>query len=136
LLKSRRRYQHILIKEISGVIKHLSSDPPRKYTFDEWEWYLKLIGEDEDSLEMYGKESIKPSTSGSSSEAAPGKRGVNGNNTEKRVKWSWVGNQSPLMGNKKETEWVLARLTRTLERELRKMKEEELEMEKRQAKED
>lgn len=133
MLKSKRHYQHILIKEISGVIKHLDSDPPRKYTFDEWEWYLKLIGEDEDSLAMRGKDSIKPLASGGSSASAPG---VNGNNTEKRAKWSWVGNESPLMGNKKETEWVLARLTRTLERELKEMKEEELERERRRDKED
>jgi potassium channel subfamily K len=44
---------------------------------------------------------------------------------EKTVKWSWIGNRSPLMGNKEEAEWVLERLTRTLQRELEEMRKEE-----------
>ena len=37
--------------------------------------------------------------------------------------WSWLGNRSPLMGETEEAEWVLERLTATLERELKKQHE-------------
>ena len=41
-------------------------------------------------------------------------------------KWSWIGYRSPLIGNK-ETEWLLERLTGTLEREIEQMIKEEAE---------
>ena len=41
-------------------------------------------------------------------------------------KWSWIGYRSPLIGNK-ETEWLLERLTGTLEREIEQMIKEESE---------
>ncbi|OTA59542.1 voltage-gated potassium channel [Hypoxylon sp. EC38] len=47
LPKSRAEYHLVLIDEISRVTKHLRHSPPRKYTFKEWAWYLRLIGEDE-----------------------------------------------------------------------------------------
>ncbi|KAF1810942.1 voltage-gated potassium channel [Eremomyces bilateralis CBS 781.70] len=35
-----------------------------------------------------------------------------------RLKWSWLGTRSPLMGNKSEAEWILERMSRCLEREM------------------
>ena len=120
LPQSRKHYHVILIKEVSKVMKHLNSSPPRKYTFDEWAWYLKLIGEDESSAETHRKALKKPRSDGEGLGAALGQE-------DREVKWSWVGNRSPLMGNKEEAEWVLERLTKTLERELNKMRKEEME---------
>jgi potassium channel subfamily K len=37
----------LLIKEIQNVCQHLREADPRRYTFEEWAWYLALIGEDE-----------------------------------------------------------------------------------------
>lgn len=37
--------------------------------------------------------------------------------------WSWLGNRSPLMGEMEEAEWVLERLSLTLERALKKQSE-------------
>lgn len=120
LPKSKKHYHVILIKEISKVMKHLNSSPPRKYTFDEWAWYLKIIGEDESDAETHRKALRKPRPDGEGLGAAT-------QDDDKSVKWSWVGNRSPLMGNKEEAEWVLERLTKTLERELDAMRKEEME---------
>lgn len=98
-------------------MKHLNSSPPRKYTFDEWAWYLKLVGEDESSAETHRAPLTKPKGDG---EVAM----MDGN---KDIKWSWIGNRSPLMGNKEEAQWVLTRLTRTLDRELEEIRKEEME---------
>ena len=113
LPKSKHHYHLILSKEIGKVLKHLNSSPPRKYTFDEWAWYLKLIGEDEASAETHRKALRKPKPDGEGLGAAM-------MDEDKNVQWSWVGNRSPLMGGKEESEWVLERLTMTLERELEK----------------
>ncbi|PMD35598.1 voltage-gated potassium channel [Hyaloscypha variabilis F] len=120
--KSKRHYHVVLIKEIGKVMKHLNSSPPRKYTFDEWAWYLKLIGEDENSADTHRAALRKPRPDGEGLGAALADQ-------NKEVKWSWVGNRSPLMGNKEEAEWVLERLTTTLNRELEAMRREELEKE-------
>lgn len=155
--ESRRHYHSILIEEIGSVMKHLSSQPPRKYTFDEWAWYLALIGEDESSAETHRRAIRKPKMDGEGVGTATegdlddgkgfngqaGEEGLGGKGeaavgqdqdnrkdkgvTEETTKWSWVGNRSPLMGNKEEAEWVLERLTRTLQRELDAMRKEELE---------
>lgn len=37
----------LLVKEIQNVSQHLRGPEPRRYTFEEWAWYLALIGEDE-----------------------------------------------------------------------------------------
>ncbi|TWU75019.1 Potassium channel [Metarhizium rileyi] len=37
----------LLVKEIQAVSQHLREPEPRRYTFDEWAWYLALMGEDE-----------------------------------------------------------------------------------------
>jgi potassium channel subfamily K, other eukaryote len=119
--KSKRHYHAMLIKEINSVMRHLNSSPPRKYSFDEWAWYLKLIGEDESSPETHRKAIHKPKHTNTSLGTNMGRK----MDEEETVKWSWVGNRSPLMGNKEEAEWVLERLTKTLERELEAMRREE-----------
>ncbi|KAF4628957.1 hypothetical protein G7Y89_g9192 [Cudoniella acicularis] len=126
LPKSRHHYHFLLIKEIGKVMKHLRSSPPRKYTFEEWAWYLKLVGEDEGSAGTHRRALRKPRADGEGLNSAAGKEG-DGDGDGDKVKWSWVGNRSPLMGNKEEAEWVLERLTRTLERELEAIHREELE---------
>lgn len=118
--KSKRHYHLILIKEIGQVMKHLNSNPPRKYTFDEWAWYLKLVGEDESSSDTHRRALRKPKADGEGLATAMTK-----NDGDSVAKWSWVGNRSPLMGDKEEPEWVLERLVNTLEREFEAIRREE-----------
>jgi potassium channel subfamily K len=117
LPQSRRHYHSLLIKEIGLVIKHLKSSPPRKYTFEEWAWYLKLIGEDESFADLHNRPSKKPVSDGAATGIAKADKGG-------QEKWSWVGDRSPLIGQKDESEWVLERLTKMLDRELEEMKDE------------
>ncbi|KAH7027903.1 uncharacterized protein B0I36DRAFT_328179 [Microdochium trichocladiopsis] len=51
---SRAEYHLVLIDEICKVTQHLREQPPRKYSYAEWAWYLRLIGEDEASAETHG----------------------------------------------------------------------------------
>ncbi|KAK0617223.1 hypothetical protein B0T14DRAFT_538820 [Immersiella caudata] len=90
-------YHLTLIEEIRRVMQHLKSNPPRKYTFPEWAWYLRLIGEDEGNADRHHEPHAKA----------------------KKGSWSWVGSRSPLMGSKEEAEWILEKLTKKLEEELR-----------------
>jgi potassium channel subfamily K, other eukaryote len=82
--KSKRHYHVVLIKEIGKVMRHLNSSPPRKYTFDEWAWYLKLIGEDENSADTHRAALRKPKPDGEGLGAAVA-------DPNKNVKWSeWI----------------------------------------------
>ncbi|KAK7931399.1 hypothetical protein PG985_002111 [Apiospora marii] len=60
LPRTRSEYHLVLIDEIARVTKHLQHNPPRKYTFQEWAWYLRLMGEDESSAETHKRPSRKP----------------------------------------------------------------------------
>lgn len=43
-----RRYRGVLLfKAVSTVTQSLDASPPRKFTYEEWAWMLKLLGEDE-----------------------------------------------------------------------------------------
>lgn len=101
-------YHLTLIEEIGRVTQHLKSHPPRKYTFQEWAWYLRLIGEDESDAAKHRK----PHTHLGSKN----KDELGGN---ERARWSWVGSRSPLMSSQEEAEWILERLIETLNDELR-----------------
>ncbi|KAK3692495.1 hypothetical protein B0T22DRAFT_373978 [Podospora appendiculata] len=101
-------YHLTLIEEIGRVTRHLKAHPPRKYTFQEWAWYLSLVGEDENDADRHHK-------------AHAHRRGEKEKHTENRDgKWSWVGSRSPLMSSQEEAEWILDKLTIKLERELKR----------------
>lgn len=47
LPSKKEDYFITLLDEIAKVTSHLKHHPPKKYSFHEWAWYLRLIGEDE-----------------------------------------------------------------------------------------
>ncbi|KAK1779666.1 hypothetical protein QBC45DRAFT_130267 [Copromyces sp. CBS 386.78] len=104
-------YHLTLIEEIGRVTHHLKSHPPRKYTFQEWAWYLRLIGEDESDAAKHRKPHTHRGSE--SKDELEGKE---------RARWSWVGSRSPLMSSQEEAEWILERLIETLNGELRGVK--------------
>ena len=117
------RYHLLLIKELRNVMKHANESPPRKYNYDEWVWYLKLMGEDESSDTSHRKPRAKvkaanntPANNGSHS--AELQQGQTNDNDGRILPWSWLGTRSPLMGEVEEAEWVLERLSARLERQL------------------
>ncbi|KAI1387467.1 voltage-gated potassium channel [Hypoxylon trugodes] len=147
LPKTRPEYHLVLIDEISRVTKHLRHSPPRKYTFKEWAWYLRLIGEDESDAENHRLPEKHPlphgrqhlSAHGDNTSSEPGAESsitnTNTNDSEtkkedgeeaetsttdnKTPKWSWVGHRSPLMDTREEAEWILDKLEQKLREELR-----------------
>lgn len=125
LPESKPHFHHLLITEIAEVTKHLNAQPPRKYTFEEWAWYLKLVGEDESSADTHVKAVRNPRPDGEGPGVANGGQvGYGEREGEEKVEWSWVGSRSPLMGMKEEAEWVLERLIGMLERELASVRRE------------
>ncbi|KAI8635616.1 voltage-gated potassium channel [Xylariaceae sp. FL1651] len=128
LPKTRAEYHLVLIDEIRRVTLHLKQSPPRRYTYQEWAWYLRLIGEDESDASTHRKPPKKPRKPDAEREPQPaGKSSANAataNNQQDRPKWSWVGHRSPLMDTREEAEWILDKLCQKLRDELRAIVEE------------
>ncbi|KAL6890866.1 voltage-gated potassium channel [Trichoderma evansii] len=99
-------FYFLLISEIQAVAKHRKDNKQYTYSFDEWAWYLKLIGEDEHDPSTHGKAKIK------------GKKPAPDPGREEVVKWSWVGHRSPLMGSQSESDWILEKLVDRLQESL------------------
>ncbi|EFX01171.1 potassium channel [Grosmannia clavigera kw1407] len=111
LPSTREAYHCMLADEIARVTQHMRHVPPRRYAFAEWAWFLKLVGEDERSAEMHGRARPTETT----------KRTETDSPDSDHTPWSWVGSRSPLMSGQEEAEWVLDRLTRRLQAELRQV---------------
>ena len=118
-------YHYLLIKEIRNVMNDVNESPPRKYSYHEWAWFLRLMGEDENSPKYHrkplGTEGTREEHSPQIQQADP----EDDSNKEDHKKWSWLGPRSPLMGDTEEAEWVLDKLTETLEKELKKAREQQ-----------
>ena len=106
-------YRFLLIREIRHVMRDIGTTPPKTYSYDEWRYFLSLLGESEDD-EEYHRDPQSPEDVRSN---AAGRQDVGRNHNV--VKWSWLGERSPLLGDEDEPEWVLERLTIRLEEELR-----------------
>ncbi|KAL2755547.1 hypothetical protein ACRALDRAFT_2027276 [Sodiomyces alcalophilus JCM 7366] len=141
-------YHYLLITEIAAVTRDTRRRKhPKRYTFSEWAWYLKLIGEDETQPHTHTKATphvhdIRHGGSGTSLQLLdwlrPGRgrgsqnqdQGQHGEKTSGRNhvgtsvgepdKWSWVGHRSPLLSSQEESEWILDKLTEKLRVELDK----------------
>ncbi|KAG9256808.1 uncharacterized protein F5Z01DRAFT_618048 [Emericellopsis atlantica] len=115
-------FQFLLISEIQVVALHIREGQSRKYSFEEWAWYLRLIGEDERDAATHRKPSpkdtrhrfrgIKPRKKADRGGSASPPEG--GEHDGEHDKWSWVGHRSPLMGSQEESEWILDRLMNRL----------------------
>jgi potassium channel subfamily K len=146
IMQDIHHYRHILITEMRNVYADVNSPKPKKYTYKEWAYFLKLLGEDEGDLKYHRKAPMDTGYSGAqkkadteaaeTAEAQNGdyrhEAGQNKTATErsdndpvgKKIKqWSWIGNRSPLMANKDEAEWVLEKLFIRLEKQLKMEKE-------------
>ena len=128
LAESIHEYHYMVAKEFRKVMSHLNESPPRRYSYEEWAWFLKLMGENEDShvshrtplVQVKSKVGEAPDIQdGQTDDQTPdGKDGKDGKGGKKP--WSWLGNRSPLMGEMEEAEWVLLRLSVTLEKALKR----------------
>ncbi|KZF20458.1 potassium channel-like protein [Xylona heveae TC161] len=104
---------YLLIKEIRKVMKHLNDSPPKKFSFEEWSRYLKLIGEDENSPAAHRRPQAHPAKG---AHEGPDLQQAQTMDDKGHVKpWSWLDDRSPLMGTKPEAEWLVERMTSLLE---------------------
>ncbi|KAI1158271.1 voltage-gated potassium channel [Nemania serpens] len=130
LPRTRAEYHLVLIDEIRRVSQHLQHTPPRQYTYQEWAWYLRLIGEDESDVATHRTLVHKPESSENGEPSRIARtRSLGGNTTdsrkqEGRQQWSWVGHRSPLMDTRDEAEWILDKLSMKLRQELQVALEE------------
>ncbi|KAI9751887.1 MAG: hypothetical protein M4579_005844 [Chaenotheca gracillima] len=115
-LADKHHYHYLLVREIRNVMQHLHASPAKQYTYDEWAWFLKLMGEDESSPRSHRPPIIGREGEEMGSAAFGPKKDENAPDTPNQ--WSWLGNRSPLMGNSDEPQWVLEKLSSTLERAL------------------
>lgn len=113
-------YHFVLTKEIRRLMKDVDASPPKQYTYEEWSYFLRLIGQDESSGEGHRKPKIHDGRDNSSSPDLGTADGT-GSDGHGDQSWSWLGVRSPLMGNQTEAQWLLHRLAATLESEMRKM---------------
>lgn len=110
-------YHFILAKEITQLIRDVDASPPRQYTYDEWSYFLRLIGENEENKSQHREPRVNHHHG---SHDRPDLGTADGG--EREHQWSWLGVRSPLMGNKTESQWLLHRLTARLELEMKKMR--------------
>jgi potassium channel subfamily K len=113
-------YLYVLSKEIRHLMKDVNESPPKTYSYHDWAWYLKLLGQDERDRSNHRDPPIEPDQK---REDAKNEREYlgQGGGTNGELTWSWLGTRSPLMGNKSEAEWLLESLSTALERELYNM---------------
>ncbi|KAH6958999.1 hypothetical protein DER45DRAFT_564879 [Fusarium avenaceum] len=122
----------LLISEIQVLTNQLKSSKSHTYSFEEWAWYLKLIGEDESDADKHRKALPKKKHhkhnnhkhhkhhnhhnhhSSKKAHDPPEEGHDGGSDSDHAMAWSWVGNRSPLMGSQEETEWILDRLLERL----------------------
>ena len=133
IAEDEHAYRRMLLSNIRQVYADSSGDAVKKYTYDEWAFFLKLLGEDE-ADERYHLRAMKSRTAvrhrrGRKDELIEdGREGqssiVNPHQTgdpdiDEPMKWSWIGPRSPLMGDKDEPEWLLVKLFERLEDSMR-----------------
>ncbi|KAJ9607368.1 hypothetical protein H2200_008441 [Cladophialophora chaetospira] len=139
--EDEHHYRHVLISQLRKIYADSQAATPKKYTYDEWQYFLKLLGENEEDAQFHKK----APTHGEEEKEA---RLVEQHNNKERpdqetqqdraqdigrqggaytsgkgeedgdvhvTKWSWIGAQSPLMGDKEEADWLLERFFQRLE---------------------
>ncbi|QIW99308.1 hypothetical protein AMS68_004826 [Peltaster fructicola] len=132
-------YHYVLSREIRDVMKDLGASPPKKYSWGDWEYFIKLMGNDlaaqeEDHSEFPGQDipdllvpdhlavhrSPTDTSLGSPKLTHVGRdeREALQNTHTWKMPWSWLSNESPLMCARNESEWIMERLSAALEREL------------------
>ncbi|KAI0600957.1 hypothetical protein F4775DRAFT_608043 [Biscogniauxia sp. FL1348] len=90
---------HQLALAIRSVARDLRADPPKQYSYAEWAHFTKLIRFSSGA----GREAV---------EAREEEEGL--------VEWDWIGEDSPMLSDSTEAEWVLDRLCESLDRYTRR----------------
>jgi potassium channel subfamily K len=107
-------YHFLIVKEIRTVLRDSQTDRKKTYTYDEWAYFLKLLGIDEENGDMHTKTYNQPKR-----DSEPGVQvGRVFDHQGKPVEWSWLSLRSPLLSLKSEPEWILDRLLKKMSSEV------------------
>ena len=94
--------EHDLARKLALAIRRvandLKADKPRRYSYEEWVEYTRLIRFSSESKEEIDREEDE----------------------EGLIKWDWIGENSPMLAEQSESEWVLDRLCESLHRYMQK----------------
>ncbi|KAF2674801.1 voltage-gated potassium channel [Microthyrium microscopicum] len=104
-------YVYVLTRELVIVMTHLTESPGKKYDYQDWAFFLKLLGQDEADASLHRNPNSKSDLSRAH------ELGKADDGEETRV-WSWMGLRSPLMARVSESQWIADRLSKKLEQEL------------------
>jgi potassium channel subfamily K len=115
LKKNRHLHHYMLVKAIRQVMKDVGSQPAKQYSYRDWSWFLRLLGEDEGDDGYHRQPPVDPSVDMAKGQPTMGGGRDDPANHQGTVQWSWVGTRSPLMGDLDESEWLLERLSERLE---------------------
>ncbi|EEP83022.1 predicted protein [Uncinocarpus reesii 1704] len=111
-IQHRYRRQYLLSREMRKVHPEIGRSPPKRYTYEEWLFYLQLVDRlkfccslinlppeetEEFGARRVGLWACKPQL----------------------LRWSWIGIHTPLIGEKDEAEWLFDALSSSLEMELK-----------------
>jgi potassium channel subfamily K len=95
--------EHELARKLALTIKRVANDlhlpRPKKYSYEEWVDFTRLIRFSRNTPEEVANEEEE----------------------EGLVDWDWIGEDSPMLADVSESEWVLDRLCESLNRYTRKM---------------
>lgn len=121
-------YHFVLAREVRNIVSDLAASPPKHYSWEEWEFYLCLMGDDSNDEDdhRYDHEN-KHRESKTQKRIVPENLQSPHSVTTfapkgHKQEFSWLSDNSPLMDYKSETSWILERLSITLERELHEMR--------------
>lgn len=131
-------YRGLLISQIRKVYADTTASNPKHYSFAEWVYFLNLLGEDEEDKSFHSsalshadpeRRSADTVTREkdfqiSGQEGAYSRGAKDPNKKGHKVRWSWIGNRSPLMGDEDEAEWLLQKFFERLEESLRSEEKE------------
>lgn len=136
IAEDEHHYRRQLLSEIRKVYSDSAASEPKQYTYDEWTYYIKLLGQDESdsryhrlprpaddapgSHTTHQHQHGRRNSSGASdpSKAQEGSSSDSPKDGPSPTQWSWIGQKSPLIGNKDEPEWLLDKLFVKLEQSL------------------
>lgn len=94
--------QHTLARKLGLAIRKtandLRADPPKEYSYEEWAMYTHLIRFSRMSRAELEEEEEE--------------QGL--------IEWDWIGEDSPMLAEQSESEWLLDRLCESLDRYLRR----------------
>ncbi|KAL1898771.1 Potassium channel [Sporothrix stenoceras] len=92
---------HQLARQLAAAIRDvahdLGADPPKRYDFEEWAHFAELI---RFSRRRGGEEADEEKS----------------NEDEGLIEWDWIGEDSPMLADTTEAQWVLDRLCESLNR--------------------